>query len=68
MVFRYVEAAGASRPALTSSRNSIFDSVPSKVVSAITGGTGRYQNVHGQVVGKQGPDGLVDVVIHIRTS
>jgi predicted aconitase with swiveling domain len=46
----------------------IFDSVPSKVVSAITGGTGRYQNVHGQVVGKQGPDGLVDVVIHIRMS
>ena|SRR5436190_18692133 len=46
----------------------IFDSVPSKVVTAVTGGTGRYQNARGQVVGGQGPDGLVDVVIHIRTS
>jgi hypothetical protein len=46
----------------------IFGSVPSKVVSAITGGTGRYQDARGQVVGEQGPDGLVDVVIHIRMS
>jgi hypothetical protein len=46
----------------------VFDSVPSKVVSAITGGTGRYQDARGQVVGRQGPDGLIDVVIHVRTS
>jgi hypothetical protein len=46
----------------------IFDSVPSKVVSAVTGGTGRYQHARGEVIGNEGPDGLVDVVIRIRTS
>jgi hypothetical protein len=45
----------------------IFDSVPGKVVSAITGGTGRYRNAHGQVVSQDGPDGLIDVVIHLST-
>jgi hypothetical protein len=46
----------------------IFDSVPSNVVSAVTGGTGRYQHARGQVIGREGPDGLVDVVIRMRTS
>ena len=46
----------------------IFDSVPSKVVSAITGGTGKYQIVRGQVTGQEGPDGLVDLVIRIERS
>jgi hypothetical protein len=46
----------------------IFDSVPSKVVSTVTGGTGRYQHARGEVIGNEGPDGLVDVVIRIRTS
>jgi hypothetical protein len=44
----------------------IFDSVPSGAVSAVTGGTGKFHGVRGQVIGRQGPDGLVDVVIRIQ--
>jgi hypothetical protein len=45
----------------------LFDSVPGTLVSAITGGTGKYKNARGQVVAKDGPDGLIDVVIHLTT-
>jgi hypothetical protein len=45
----------------------IFDSVPGTLVSAITGGTGKYKNAHGQVVSHDGPDGLIDVVVHLST-
>jgi len=46
----------------------IFDSVPGTLVSPITGGSGKYKNARGQVVTQDGPDGLVDVVIHLTTS
>jgi hypothetical protein len=46
----------------------IFDSVPSRVVSAVTGGTGKFHDVRGQVIGREGPDGLVDVVIRLQRS
>lgn len=44
----------------------IFDSVPEPPqIGAITGGTGRYRNARGQIVSKEGPDGLGDVVIQL---
>ena len=43
----------------------IFDSVPGTLVSPITGGSGKYKNARGQVVTQDGPDGLIDVVIHL---
>ena len=46
----------------------IFDSVPGTLVSPITGGSGKYKNARGQVVTQDGPDGLIDVVIHLTTS
>ncbi len=46
----------------------IFDSVPGTLVSPITGGSGKYKNASGQVVTQDGPDGLIDVVIHLTTS
>jgi hypothetical protein len=46
----------------------IFDSVPPTLVSPITGGSGKYKNARGQVVTQDGPDGLIDVVIHLTTS
>lgn len=45
----------------------IFDSVPGTLVSAITGGTGKYKNAHGQVLSHDGPDGLIDVVVRLST-
>jgi hypothetical protein len=44
----------------------IFDSVPGGQIAPITGGTGRYGGAVGEVVSTDGPDGLVDVVIHLR--
>ena len=46
----------------------IFDSVPGTLVSPITGGIGKYKNASGQVVTQDGPDGLIDVVIHLTTT
>lgn len=46
----------------------IFDSVPGTLASPITGGSGKYKNARGQVVTTDGPDGLIDVVIHLTTS
>ena len=46
----------------------IFDSVPGTLVSPITGGSGKYKNASGQVVTQDGPDGLIDVVIHLTTT
>jgi hypothetical protein len=44
----------------------IFDSVPEPPqIGAITGGTGRYRNARGQIVSKEGPNGLGDVVIQL---
>lgn len=44
----------------------IFDSVPEPPqIAAITGGTGRYRNARGQIVSKEGPNGLGDVVIQV---
>jgi hypothetical protein len=45
----------------------VFDSVPGSQVAPITGGSGRYSGAVGEVVSTDGPDGLVDVVIHLRT-
>jgi hypothetical protein len=46
----------------------LFDDVQSSrpQLSAITGGTGRYSGVGGQIVAKPGPNGLVDVVFQLR--
>ena|SRR5437762_9240493 len=46
---------------------SIFDSVPAGDTASITGGSGRYEGADGQIVAKSGPDGLIDVLIHLRT-
>jgi hypothetical protein len=43
----------------------IFDTAPPPQIAAITGGTGRYRNARGQIVSKEGPDGLGDVVIQL---
>ena len=43
----------------------IFDAAPPPQIAAITGGTGRYRNARGQIVSKEGPDGLGDVVIQL---
>jgi len=43
----------------------VFDSVPGGQVGAITGGTGRYRGARGQIVSKEGPNGLGDVVIQL---
>ena len=45
----------------------IFDSVPGGQIAPITGGSGRYRGAVGEVVTTDGPDGLADVVIHLRT-
>jgi hypothetical protein len=45
----------------------IFDSVPGGQIAPITGGSGRYEGAKGQIVSTDGPDGLIDVVIHLRT-
>lgn len=46
----------------------VFDDVQSAKpqLSAITGGTGRYSGVGGQIVAKPGPNGLLDVVFQLR--
>jgi hypothetical protein len=44
----------------------IFDSVPGTLLAAITGGTGKYQDARGQIVATDGPNGLINVVIHLR--
>lgn len=44
----------------------IFDSTPGGDTGAITGGTGRYEGAEGQIVSTSGPNGLIDVVIHLR--
>ena len=49
------------------SGQTIFDSVPGTLVAPITGGTGKYRNAHGQIVATDGPDGLINVVIHLST-
>jgi hypothetical protein len=36
-------------------------------IAAITGGTGRYRSARGQIVSKDGPDRLIDVVIRLST-
>lgn len=43
----------------------IFDTAPPPQIGAITGGTGRYRGARGQIVSKEGPDGLGDVVIKL---
>jgi hypothetical protein len=43
----------------------VFDTAPPPQIAAITGGTGRYRNARGQIVSKEGPDGLGDVVIQL---
>ena len=43
----------------------IFDTAPPPQIAAITGGTGRYRNARGQIISKEGPDGLGDVVIQL---
>jgi len=45
----------------------IFDSVPGSQIAPITGGSGRYQGARGEVVATDGPDGLIDIVIHLRS-
>jgi hypothetical protein len=49
------------------SGQAIFDSVPGTLLAAITGGTGKYQHARGQIVATDGPDGLINVVIHLST-
>jgi hypothetical protein len=44
----------------------IFDDVPSPDTVAITGGTGRYMGARGQIRAKEGPNGLLDIVIELR--
>jgi hypothetical protein len=43
----------------------IFDAAPPPQIAAITGGTGRYRNARGQIISKEGPNGLGDVVIQL---
>jgi hypothetical protein len=46
----------------------IFDDVEATKpqLAAITGGTGRYVGVSGQLASKPGPNGLVDIVFQLR--
>jgi hypothetical protein len=46
----------------------IFDDVQSSkpLRASITGGSGRYAGVSGEVVSKEGPDGLIDVTFSLR--
>ncbi len=46
----------------------IFDDVEATKpqLSAITGGTGRFVGVSGQIASKPGPSGLIDVVFQLR--
>jgi hypothetical protein len=63
--------APAARTALAKAEeiflSGVFDTVPEPPqISAITGGTGRYQQARGQVVATDGPSGLVDLVLTLE--
>jgi hypothetical protein len=49
------------------SATTVFDDVPSSKpqLSAITGGTGRYAGVRGQILAKEAPGGLVDLTFQL---
>ena len=43
----------------------IFDFAPPPQIAPITGGSGRYTGAGGTIVATDGPDGLVDLVVHL---
>jgi hypothetical protein len=43
----------------------IFDFAPPPQIAPITGGSGAYRGAGGTIVATDGPDGLIDLVVHL---